>query len=192
MAAFNRKTVVLSGAGLAAAGSATLIAFALDGDANVNQPETAGDADAAAAQTVSAESADSAQPEPSAINSDNGNRAVNIDFSRGGVDDLRNLQLTDLLSKIEGVPGVADETKVWIASADVASAPGSETLYHIKGPLTCGSVGCDLIVAGGSNQILLETVGESVDAPEIDTLVINQGTSSEVVWEFNGDRFIKK
>ena len=191
MAAFNRKTVVLSGAGLAAAGSATLIAFALDGGANVIEPETAGGADAAAVQAVSAESADRAQPEPTTVDN-NSNRAVSIDFSRGGVDDLRNLQLTDLLSKIESVPGVSDETKVWIASADVASAPGSETLYHIKGPLTCGSVGCDLIVAGGSDQILLETVGESVDAPEMDTLIINQGASSETVWEFNGDRFVRK
>ncbi|WDI32187.1 hypothetical protein PUV54_03145 [Hyphococcus flavus] len=191
MATFNKKAIVLSGAGLAAAGSATLIALALDGDTVVNEAEAVRDTGVSVAQAEPSESADSAQQEPAAINNNSTRRAVSIDFSRGGVDDLRDLQLTELLSKLESVPGVSDDTKVWIASADVASTPGSETLYHIKGPLTCGSAGCDLIVAGGS-QILLETVGESVDAPAIDTLIINQGTSSETVWEFNGDRFVRK
>lgn len=118
--------------------------------------------------------------------------AESLDFAIGSIDDLRKDQLTALVAKIEEVEGVADETKVWVATADVASAPGVETFYHIKGPLTCGRIGCDLIVVSASKAILLETIGEGVSSPNIDTLIINQGTGSAVTWVFDGSRFAER
>jgi len=116
---------------------------------------------------------------------------ADIVFTRGSLSDLVDAQLAGVIKKLESVPGVSDTTKVWIADADVASAPGVERIFHIKGPLTCGSAGCDLIVTGGGHT-LLETIGEGIDCPEIDTLVINQGTALEAAWVFNGETFVEK
>lgn len=118
-----------------------------------------------------------------------------IDFTIGSMEDLRDAQLSNLIEKIESVPGVAEKTKVWIAIADVASAPGQEEFFHIKGPLTCGRIGCDLVVMGehnGVQKVFLETIGESVEAPAFDELVINKGTNQEVIWEFNGEEYVEK
>lgn len=112
-----------------------------------------------------------------------------LDFSIGSIDDLRTDQLAAIVAKIEEVEGVAGDTKIWVATADVASAPGAETFYHVKGPLTCGRIGCDLVVVSASKAVLLETVGEGISAPQIDTLVINQGTGMSVTWVFNGSEY---
>ena len=112
-----------------------------------------------------------------------------LEFSIGSIDDLRTDQLAAIVAKIEEVEGVAGDTKVWVATADVASAPGAETFYHVKGPITCGRIGCDLVVVSASKAVLLETVGEGVAAPQIDTLVINQGTGISVTWVFNGSEY---
>ena len=114
---------------------------------------------------------------------------ASIDFSIGSIDDLRRDQLSTPLEKIESVAGVAAETKVWVATADVASAPGVETFYHLKGPLTCGRIGCDLILVSASKAVLLETIAEGVSSPQIDTLIVNQGTDAAVTWVFNGSEF---
>lgn len=163
-----------TGAGEAAAGSEDVSGSVQNDDA----PDTdeAPDADAVAA-------ADETAPQQG---------VRRLDFTRGSMDDLRDDKLTGLVEKISGVPGVADKTKVWVAKSDVASTPGMETLYHVKGPLTCGSVGCDLVVVDQSGSALLSTVGESVVSPQIDTLIINQGAATEVTWVFNGAVFIEK
>lgn len=114
---------------------------------------------------------------------------ASIDFSIGSIDDLRRDQLSTPLEKIESVAGVASETKVWVATADVASAPGVETFYHLKGPLTCGRIGCDLILVSASKAVLLETIAEGVSSPQIDTLIVDQGTDAAVTWVFNGSEF---
>lgn len=114
---------------------------------------------------------------------------ASIDFSIGSIDDLRRDQLSAPLEKIESVAGVAAETKVWVATADVASAPGVERFYHLKGPLTCGRIGCDLILVSASKAVLLETIAEGVSSPQIDTLIVNQGTDAAVTWVFNGSEF---
>jgi hypothetical protein len=118
-----------------------------------------------------------------------------VDFSLGSIDDLRREQLSSLVDELQSVGDVADKTKVWVATADVARAPGVETFYHIKGPLNCGRMGCDLFVigdAGGSRRVLLETVGEAVSSPQMDTLVINEGTASAVTWVYDGAEFVRK
>ncbi|MBT8472236.1 MAG: hypothetical protein HKP25_08305 [Marinicaulis sp.] len=115
-----------------------------------------------------------------------------IEFSLGSIDDLRAIQLTDLLEKIEAAPDVAEKTKVWVAEADIASPSGDETIYHVKGPLTCGRIGCDIIVIDGSSSVLLETVGEGISSPEMDTLIINEGSPTEVTWVFDGSEFVEK
>ena len=113
-----------------------------------------------------------------------------IEFARGSMDDLRSAGLTRLIEKIESVAGVAEETKVWMATAEIASAAGEETVFQLKGPLTCGRLGCDIAVTGGG-RILLETVGETVSAPQIDTLIINAGADTAVTWVFNGEEFVE-
>ena len=206
MAALTSKSVaIISAAVLAATGGGAML-IALDGtksDAEITRNDMSADStasgegnafsedNAVADETLSVEGDDAIQDYPSAAN-DVDENGVALEFTLGAFNDLKGAPLSDLVTKIERVPGLAEETKVWVATADIASAPGSETFYHVKGPLTCGSVGCELIVIGGARQRLLETIGERVDAPEIDTLIINQGTSSEVVWVFNGEIFVKK
>ena len=204
----NRSVAIIVAAALAAAGGgAALITFnGAEGDAQFAQndqntadnpvPEESIDAslDGGDADIIPAGGDNNAVDEFSTDESKIDKGDITLDFSLGAFNDLKDVQLSDLVKKVERVPGVPEETKVWVATADIASAPGIETLYHVKGPLTCGSIGCDLIVigeSGGSRRILLETVGERVDAPEIDTLIINQGTSSESVWVFDGDKFVK-
>jgi len=52
--------------------------------------------------------------------------------------------------------------------------------------------GCELIVISASGSVLLETIGEDVSAPAIDTLVVNQGSGTAVVWVFDGAEFVEK
>ncbi|MCB2114424.1 MAG: hypothetical protein R3C42_05840 [Parvularculaceae bacterium] len=117
---------------------------------------------------------------------------VSLDFSLGSLADLRGLGAASMLDKIDAVEGVAEKTKVWVATADVASAPGDETFYHVKGPLTCGRIGCDLIVSSASGDVLLETVGEGISSPAMDVLVINKGVGASVTWVFDGAHFVEK
>jgi hypothetical protein len=142
---------------------------------------------------------DIAEPTPSAagasdasISMAQGAPATTLSFALGSMDDLRAAGLATLAERVGRVEGVADETKVWVARGDVARAPGVETIYHVKGPLTCGRIGCDIAVVSAAGGLLLETVGETVDVPEPDTLVINEGTPSEVVWVFDGARFVTR
>ncbi|MCA8889552.1 MAG: hypothetical protein KDA46_12020, partial [Parvularculaceae bacterium] len=121
--------------------------------------------------------------------------SASLDFTLGSLDDLRREPVASLLEKIDSIPDVAERTKVWTARADVASAPGVETFYHVKGPVTCGRVGCDLVVlgdVGGARALLLDTVAEDVSSPQADTLVVNAGTPAEVTWVFDGAAFVEQ
>jgi len=198
MAVFGNGPAAMISGIILAAGAAAAALFTL-GKAPQSETETVREDVQVSAQAAPAEeSADAKlalnvetdiggddEPAPSAA-------PVSLDFSLGSVDDLRNLRAAPLLEKIDSVPGVAEKTKVWVASADVASAPGDETFYHIKGPLTCGRIGCDLIVAGASGSILLETVGEDISSPAMNTLIINQGSGTAVTWVFDGAEFVEK
>ena len=187
-----RPAAIISGLALAGAAAAAML---------MRDDGSASKAEGALAEAIDVASGDGAEPgatPPGAADPDAARPAAatpaveapaDLDFSLGSVDDLRKDQLSSAVAKIESVAGVAEQTKVWVATADIASAPGIETLYHLKGPLTCGRIGCDLLVVSGSKAVLLETIGEGVSSPAIDTLVINQGTGSAVTWEFDGARF---
>ncbi|MEZ5918158.1 MAG: hypothetical protein R3C40_11455 [Parvularculaceae bacterium] len=136
-----------------------------------------------------------AQNEPPAEDAPRAAAPASLNFTLGSLDDLRREPVASLLEKIDSIPDVAERTKVWTASADVASAPGVETFYHVKGPVTCGRVGCDLVVlgdVGGARTLLLDTVAEDVASPQVDTLVVNAGTPAEVTWVFDGAEFVEQ
>jgi len=199
----NKSVMLISGAGVAVvAGGAALMALAFDGGSKdaadeivdvIPQPQ-----EIVQNETTEPPAADKPLVRVNEVRQDEGQSAdsaggaVSLEFSRGGVQDLQDARLTALAEKLASVPGVPEQTKVWIATADVASAPGVETIYHVKGPLTCGSHGCELVVVSEAQNILLETAGDSIEAPEMDTLVVNPGSGSETIWTFNGDTFEKE
>lgn len=186
------QIAIISGLTLAGVGGAATM-FALNGGAK-NQAGTAAVESRVSPSPPSASDDDRGRVVVAEAAADSDERALtaaapaSLDFSLGSIDDLRKFQLSSLIDKIESVEGVAEETKVWVAAADVASAPGEETFYHVKGPLTCGRIGCELIVIGASGSVLLETIGEDVSAPAMDTLVVNQGSGTAVVWVFDSPR----
>ncbi len=180
---------IISGLALAGIGAAATL-MTRDGKPTVTTESAAVESSAPARVAQSDESADDERIIVAETPDTGGEDApASIDFSIGSIDDLRRDQLSTPLEKIESVAGIAAETKVWVATADVASAPGVETFYHLKGPLTCGRIGCDLILVSASKAILLETIAEGVSSPQIDTLIINQGTDAAVTWVFNGSEF---
>lgn len=78
--------------------------------------------------------------------------------------------------------------KVWTARADVCGLPGEEILVQIRSPLTCGSLGCQMMVmsdAGGTRRVLMQTIGDTIDAPAIDQLTINAGSKSQRSWRYD-------
>ncbi|MEZ5894986.1 MAG: hypothetical protein R3C51_01175 [Parvularculaceae bacterium] len=152
-------------------------------------------ADPSEAETDGARDIRLAQNEPPAEDAPRAAAPASLNFTLGSLDDLRREPVASLLEKIDSIPDVAERTKVWTASADVASAPGVETFYHVKGPVTCGRVGCDLVVlgdVGGARTLLLDTVAEDVASPQVDTLVVNAGTPAEVTWVFDGAEFVEQ
>jgi len=182
---------IMSGLALAGVGAAATL-FMRDDDAPAKADSAAVVADepaqtprVAVAEAVESQNADAPVAEAPAA-------PAIPEFSIGSIDDLRNAGLSTLMAKIQEVEGVAYQTKIWVATADVASAPGAETFYHIKGPLTCGRIGCDLIVVSASKSILLETIGEGISSPAFDTLVINRGTGEAVTWVFDGVAFAER
>lgn len=202
--------ITIAGLGLAAAaGSATLFMLAPD-ERGSSDAETVADEIRIAEQDVSAANAPDMASEDASDSAaggsmlpaqtgeeadDRNDAAIAINFTRGDLDDLRAEQFSGLTEKVERVADVADATKVWIATADIASAPGEETIYHVKGPLTCGTAGCELIIAGqsgGERTIFLETIAETISAPQRDTVVINAGTGAEAVWAFDGGKFVER
>lgn len=177
---------IISGLALAGIGAAATL-MSRDGKQTAAPAPAAVESPAPAQIAQADESADAEIPDAGGeVAQASTSSPAGIDFMIGSVDDLRRNQLSALLEKIESV---AAETKVWVAAADVASAPGVETFYHLKGPLTCGRIGCDLIVVSASKAVLLETIAEGVSSPQIDTLIVNQGTDTVVTWVFNGSKF---
>lgn len=177
---------IISGLALAGIGAAATL-MSRDGKQTAAPAPAAVESPAPAQIAQADESADAEIPDAGGeVAQASTSAPAGIDFMIGSVDDLRRDQLSAPLEKIESV---AAETKVWVAAADVASAPGVETFYHLKGPLTCGRIGCDLIVVSASKAVLLETIAEGVSSPQIDTLIVNQGTDTSVTWVFNGSKF---
>ena len=122
---------------------------------------------------------------------DNENQRT-IEFQALTSKHLPALGLRDLSTLIEGPPGVAEKTRVWVAKADVSRLPGLETIVQVKSPVTCGRIGCNITVlgtVGGTDKIILETMGETIESQRTDRVRIVQGTGKVIEWRFNGARF---
>jgi len=118
-----------------------------------------------------------------------------VQFQKQSTKELYALGLRDLATLVEGPPGVAEKTRVWVAQADLARLPGLETIVHVKGPVTCGRIGCNIVIlgnVGGTEKIILETIGETIESPRRDRIIINQGTEYQIKWRFNGVRFVAR
>ncbi len=198
----NGPVAMISGLVVAAAAAGAAF-FAFDDAALVQEPAAASDAETAPAEAAPPAEREAAREIALAQNeappADDAPRAAaepaSLDFTIGSIADLRGEPVSSLMEKIDSLPDVADRTKVWVASADVCSAPGVETFYHVKGPVTCGRIGCDLVVigeVGGARKVLLETVGEDVSSPQANTLVINAGGPAAVTWVFDGATFVEQ
>lgn len=104
---------------------------------------------------------------------------------------LTEMSMAREASRISKTPGAMQRTRVWMARADVCNLPGDEILMQIRGPLTCGSLGCEMVVlsdAEGAPRVLLRTIGDTIDAPVIDGLVINRGAKNQRVWRYDYDK----
>ncbi|MCB2114425.1 MAG: hypothetical protein R3C42_05845 [Parvularculaceae bacterium] len=99
------------------------------------------------------------------------------------------MQMFAEAGRIARAPGALRHTKVWTARADVCSTPGEEILMQIRSPLTCGSLGCEMLVlsdaGGGAPRVIMRTVGDSIDSPVIDGLIINRGSKNQRAWRYD-------
>jgi len=103
---------------------------------------------------------------------------------------LADMQMDRESARISRAPGAMRHTKVWMARADVCGLPGDEILMQIRSPLTCGTLGCEMIVlsdAGGSPRVIMRTVGDTIDSPVIDGIVINRGSKNQRAWRYDAD-----
>ncbi len=108
---------------------------------------------------------------------------------------LAEMSMAREASRLLKAPGAMRRTKVWMARADVCNLPGDEILMQIRGPLTCGSLGCEMVVlsdADGAPRVLLRTVGDTIDAPVIDGLVINRGAKNQRAWRYENDKTFRE
>ena len=119
-------------------------------------------------------------------------RLKRVYWTTGSESDLYEMRLEKQARRLANVTGAMRNTRIWIARADVCGLAGDETLVQIRSPLTCGSLGCELVVLSettGSPRVLLRTIGNSIDAPAMDELVINQDSNRERAWRYGGGRF---
>jgi len=111
-----------------------------------------------------------------------------VSWSDATIEDLTRLRLGKTALSLSRAPGALPHTKVWIARADVCSETGEETLVQVRSPLTCGTLGCQMMIvteAGGAPRVLMQTVGDTIDAPAMDEIVINGGAPRERVWRYD-------
>ena len=105
---------------------------------------------------------------------------------------LYDMRLEKTALRLARTPGAMRATKIWTARADVCDLPGDEILMQIRSPLTCGSLGCELLVlsdAGGAPRVVLQAIGDTIDSPARDKIVINQGVRRERTFDYVGDSF---
>lgn len=111
-----------------------------------------------------------------------------VAWSDATIEDLTRLRLENAALTLSRTPGALRHSKIWIARADVCSETGEETLVQIRSPLTCGSLGCQMMIlteAGGAPRIMMQTVGDTIDAPALDEIVINSGDKRERIWRYD-------
>lgn len=115
-----------------------------------------------------------------------------VSWSDATLQDLQRLRLEKTATTLSRTPGALRHTKIWIARADVCSDAGDEVLVQIRSPLTCGTIGCEMVVlnaAGVAPRVILQTVGDTIDSPAPDALIINDGTKYQRSWRYEGVRF---
>ena len=113
-------------------------------------------------------------------------------WTTGSERDLFDMRLMKETRRLARAPDAMKNTRVWIARADVSELPGEEILMQIRSPLTCGSLGCELLViseATGDPRVLLRTIGDTIDAPAMDELVVNKGSSRQRSWKYSREQF---
>lgn len=109
--------------------------------------------------------------------------------------DLYNMRMVKMARRLEQTPGAMKNTKIWIARADICSLAGDEILMQIRSPLTCGSLGCEMVIlseASGGPQVLMRTIGDTIDAPGMNQVVVNQGTDRQRSWNYDEGRYLQK
>ena len=127
------------------------------------------------------------------------NRSVGVEgrlksafWTTGSEKDLLDMRLMKETGRLKRAPEAMKNTRIWIARADVSELAGEEILMQIRSPLTCGSLGCELLViseATGNPIVLLHTIGDTIDAPAMDELVINKGSTRQRAWKYSRARF---
>lgn len=113
-------------------------------------------------------------------------------WSTAPSENLYEMRLLKTAREIESIPGAMRNTKVWMARADICSTPGDEILMQIRSPLTCGTLGCEMVVlsdAVGPPRVLMRTIGDSIDAPAMDQLTINSGSTRQRSWKYDRGQF---
>ncbi len=109
-------------------------------------------------------------------------------WSDASLQDLAKLRLENAAATLSRTPGALRHTKVLVARADVCSEAGEETLVQIRSPLTCGSLGCQMMIlseTGAAPRVLMQTIGDTIDAPALDEIVINSGDVRQRVWRYD-------
>ena len=116
----------------------------------------------------------------------------NIYWQKQSQRELYDMRLFNMARRLERTPGVMENNNVWMARADVCDEPGDEILLQVRSPLTCGTLGCQIMViseASGAPRVILSTIGNSIDGQGRNALSMNEGTSSERQWSYRGGRF---
>lgn len=120
-------------------------------------------------------------------------RLRNVYWSVASDEQLYQMQLLKTARELATTPGAMQRTRVWMARADICGAEGEEILMQIRSPLTCGTLGCEMVVlteaGGGGPRVLMRTIGNSIDAADLDELTINEGTKLERRWSYARGRF---
>ncbi|MBT8472237.1 MAG: hypothetical protein HKN14_13975 [Marinicaulis sp.] len=147
----------------------------------------------AAAQTAEVQSSEiSAQAQFTAQRPVGGRgRLQRVYWSDASTKELFDMRLEKTARQILRLPDAMRTTKILTARADICSTPGEETIMQIRSPLTCGTLGCQMVVlseASGSPRVIMRTIGDTLDAPAIDQIVINRGSKRQRSWNYSNQR----
>ncbi|MCA8889553.1 MAG: hypothetical protein KDA46_12025 [Parvularculaceae bacterium] len=106
--------------------------------------------------------------------------------------ELVDKRLTKTMRRLAAAPDAMGQTRVWTARADICDLPGEEILMQIRSPLTCGTLGCEMVVlsdAGGAPQVVLETVGDTIDTRSPGEIIVNRGDRHERSFRYSVGEF---
>lgn len=119
-------------------------------------------------------------------------RLRRMNWVRASERDLYALRLDQTARQLSSAPGAMERSDIWMARADVCATAGDEVLMQIRSPLTCGTLGCVMMViteSGGAPRVLLRTVGDTLDSPVTDEIIVNRGSSQQRIWRYARGRF---